>query len=250
MPNYHGIDVSHHNGAIDWAKVKASGKVDFAILRSSYGWIDGDVSKQRDKNFWNNVKGCQANGIPYGIYHYSYCTKPENAKKEAEYFLKVIKGAKPTYPVWFDIEDPSQTKLSKDVLTQITYDFCDTVEKAGYYVGVYSYKSFLENNLDMKKLAKWDVWVAQIANKTTYNGNYGMWQYSWKGSIPGINGDVDMNHAYRDYPSAIKKNGLNGTKEPITEETDPAKELEEVKKELANVIEKLIALQTRLKVRS
>ena len=249
MAEYRGIDVSRHNGTIDWAKVKASGKVDFAIIRSGYGWTDGDVAEQRDKRFWENVKGCESNGIPYGIYHYSYCVKPENAKKEAEYFLRIIKGAKPTYPVWFDIEDPSQTKLSKETTTRIAADFCETVEKAGYYVGIYSYKNFLENNLDMNKLSKYAVWLAQIANAPTYGGSYGMWQYSWKGSVPGITGEVDLNVAYLDYPAAIRKNGLNGVNAPV--QTDNKAELlkmvAEIKQQLSEITVKSEKLEELVK---
>lgn len=229
MAEYRGIDVSHHNGTIDWAKVKASGNVDFAIIRSGYGWTDGDIESQRDKRFWENVKGCEANGIPYGIYHYSYCTDPNNAHKEAEYFLKLIKGTKPSYPVWFDIEDESHTKLSKADLTKITDTFCSVVEKAGYYVGVYSYKAFLEQKLDMISIGKYDVWVAHINTaKTNYGGNYGMWQYSWKGSVAGIEGDVDLNIAYRDYPAIIKEHGLNGFEEAETEKEEIVKEWTEI----------------------
>ena len=79
-----GIDVSEFNGAIDWARVKASGRVDFAIIRSGLGWTDGDIALRRDKSFIENIRGCEANGIPYGVYHYSYCLKPENARREAQ----------------------------------------------------------------------------------------------------------------------------------------------------------------------
>jgi len=206
MAELNGIDVSSAQGVIDWAKVKASGEVDFVIIRTSYGWSTLPDA-QTDKFFRANVAGCEEQGIPYGLYHYSYCIRPENARREAQYFLNTIKDTHPTFPVFMDIEDPSQQKLDRSTLTQIAYDFCDEVEKAGYYVGIYSYKNFLENNLDMSALSRFDVWVAQLSAVNTYNGSYGMWQHSWSGSVSGINGSVDLNTAYRNYPAIIKNSG-------------------------------------------
>lgn len=196
-----GIDVSAAQGVIDWAAVKASGLVDFAIIRSGYGWTTDSLSRQRDNQFLANIKGCEDNGIPYGIYHYSYCVIPENARKEAQYCLKIIEGTNPEYGVWLDIEDPSQVPLGRQKLTQLALDWCDEIEKAGYPVGVYSYREFLNNYLDMPQLSKYDTWVAEIGDKTAYTGDYGIWQYSWKGFIPGIKGAVDLDYAYKDYTS-------------------------------------------------
>lgn len=241
-----GIDVSQFNGEIDWKRVKESGRADFAILRSGFGWTDGDMSLRRDRMFERNVKGCEEAGIPYGIYHYSYCVKPENARKEAKYALQLIKaaGAKPIYPVWLDIEDSAQISLGRDVLTQIALDWLDEAEQAGYYAGIYSYRAFLQNYLDMSRLAKYDVWLAEVdVEKPKYTGDYGMWQYSWKGKIDGIAGDVDLDYAYRDYPEIIRQKGLNGW------EKTPDNELEKIKAELAEIIERLIGLQARLKAR-
>lgn len=196
----YGIDVSSAQGVIDWKKVKESGKVDFVILRSSFGW-QSEGTSQYDARFKENVKGCEENAIPYGIFHYSYCTRPENARKEAQYFLKAIKdaNANPDYPLWFDIEDPSQAKLTKEQITSIASDFCDEVEKAGYRIGIYSYKNFLEGKIEPWLLEKYDVWVAQLTDFVTYKKDYTMWQYSWRGKIPGIDGDVDLDICYKDY---------------------------------------------------
>ena len=87
-----GIDVSEFNGVIDWAAVKASGRVDFAIIRSGLGWTDGNLAFRRDKRFIENIRGCEENGIPYGIYHYSYCLKPESARKEAQYVVRLLRS--------------------------------------------------------------------------------------------------------------------------------------------------------------
>ena len=205
MAEFKGIDVSSAQGIIDWKKVKESGAVDFAILRSSYGWqAVGD--SQFDKQFMANVKGCEENKIPYGIYHYSYCVRPENARKEAQYFLKAIKaaGANPDYPLWFDIEDETQVALSKAVCTKIAAEFCDEIEKAGYRIGIYSYKNFLESKLEPWLLEKYDVWVAQVdVANTTYKGDYTMWQRSWHGKVDGIAGEVDLDICYKDYINKV-----------------------------------------------
>lgn len=244
-----GIDVSEFNGVIDWAAVKASGKVDFAIIRSGLGWTDGDIALRRDKRFIENIRGCEENGIPYGIYHYSYCLKPENARKEAQYVVRLLKdaGAKPLYPIWLDLEDNAQIPLGKTALTRLAADWLDEIEKAGYYTGIYSYRSFFEQYLDMNKLAKYDVWLAEVdVAAPKYRGAYGMWQYSWKGVISGISENVDLDYAYPDYPEIIQNNGLNGWE---TQESSKTEIINDIKRELAEIIEKLIALQAYLKAR-
>ena len=192
-----GIDISEFNGKIDWEKVKKSRTVDFAIIRSSLGWTDGDVELRRDKRFIENVAGCERWGIPYGIYHYSYCLVPDNAKKEAEYVIRNIEGTRPSMGVWYDIEDNKQIPLGKAALTQITKTFCETLYSAGYDVGIYSYLAWLNQYLDMDALSDYPVWVAQVnVKEPTYTKPYVMWQYSWNGSIDGIKGNVDLNKNY------------------------------------------------------
>lgn len=249
-----GIDVSEFNGAIDWARVKESGEVDFAIVRSGLGWTDGDIALRRDKRFIENIRGCEENGIPYGVYHYSYCLKPENARKEAQYVVRLLKAAnaKPLYPVWLDLEDNAQLPLGKNALTQLAADWLDELVRAGYYTGLYSYRAFLEQQLDMGRLSKYDVWLAEVdVSKPKYSGRYGMWQYSWKGDVPGIAGEVDLDCAYRDYPAIIKAAGLNGWEKQCEspDAGEPEETMEEIKRELAAIIERLIALQAYMKAR-
>ena len=200
-----GIDVSTFQGYIDWQKVKNDG-VKFAMLRGGYG------RHSVDERFEQNYKNATAAGLPVGVYHYSYADTVEKAKQEAEFCLSYIKGKKLAYPVAFDIEDGSLTKLPKKTLTAITKTFCQTVEKAGFYVCIYTNPDWARNRLDMKKLSEFDVWIAQWNSVCTYKGNYGMWQYSDRGSIDGISGRVDLDKAYKDYPSIMKEYGLNGFK--------------------------------------
>jgi GH25 family lysozyme M1 (1,4-beta-N-acetylmuramidase) len=198
-----GIDVSKHQGNIDWDKVKASGAVDFAIIRAGYG----KETNQVDSQFERNYSECQRVGIPVGAYWYSYATTVEEAEQEAAVFLQAIKGKQFAYPVAYDIEE-SKSLANANALCAA---FCSAIEKAGYYAAIYTYKSALENNLDDSAKSRYDVFLSHIGvDQTTYQGDYGLWQYSWTGKIDGINTDVDLDYAYKDYPTIIKNAGLNG----------------------------------------
>lgn len=220
----HGIDVSQFNGPIDWATVKASGQVDFAILRSSLGWCDGDPAPRMDKRFRENVAGCEANGIPYGIYHYSYCLKPENAAREAEYVLRVIEGTKPTFGVWYDIEDNAQIPLGREALTGIVKTFCEVLAAAGWEVGIYSYLAWLEQYLDMDALSGWPVWLAQIAPEPTYSRPFVMWQHSWYGRVAGITGAVDLDVTVGEWPEKKEESSLIAALEGVEKQIKQIKE--------------------------
>lgn len=205
--NRKGIDVSTWQGDIDWNKVKADG-IEFAMIRSSFGKENPD--KQTDNKFHQNIKNAKAAGIPVGVYHYSYALSAEDAKKEADFCLSVIKGYQLEYPVAFDIEDASQLNLGKKLITDIIMAFCERVQAAGYYVSIYTNLDWISNRIDMERAKVFDVWLAQWNDKPTYSGSFGLWQYSSKGKVSGIAGNVDMNIAYYDYPSIIKNAGLNG----------------------------------------
>ncbi len=204
---YRGIDVSYWQGDIDWQRVADSG-IEFAMLRASYGWADPE--KQTDRQFAANVKGAKAAGIPFGAYHYSYATSVEDAKKEAAFFLSVIKGNTYGYPLAFDIEDKSQQNLSPQLINSIIQTFCDAVEEAGYYTAVYTNLNWVNNRLDATILKRYDLWLARWGTTPGYDGNFGIWQYSSNGAIPGVAGRVDLNTSYRDYPAIMQAKGLNG----------------------------------------
>ena len=200
-----GIDISVHNGSIDWKKV--STQVDFAILRAGFG----KVKSQKDKNFERNYKGCIDNGIPVGIYWYSYATTTAEAKLEAECCLAIIGNKKLDYPIWYDIEEQATLRTGKINVSNIAKTFLDIVEAKGYKVGIYSMKSGLDSYFTDAVKKKYDVWVAHVGkngaplSSTTYKGHE-MWQYSWTGKINGISGNVDMNYCYKDYTNGGKNN--------------------------------------------
>lgn len=205
-----GIDVSKWQGEIDFKKVKADG-IDFVIINAGYGRF----ISQKDKCFEENYKNAKANGLEVGAYWYSYAVNSAQAKAEAETFLEAIKGKSFEYPLAFDIEDKTQVSLSKDVISEIIDTFCGYVEKQGYYISLYSYASFLNTKVLEETKKKYDVWLAEFdVSKPSYSGAYGIWQYSSSGKISGISGKVDLNYAYKDYPTLIAQKGLNGLKKP------------------------------------
>lgn len=207
MSNISGIDLSHHNGDIDFEKASSSG-VNFAILRTGFG---KKHPNQYDKRFEEYYNSCKIHRIPVGAYHYSYALTSEAAEAEADFMLEILKGKSFEYPIFIDIEEKTQATLSKDVCSEIVTAFCSKLESAGYFAGIYSYDSFFSANLPVEIQNRFASWTARVENiKPTYCSNYGMWQNSWKGTVNGISGDVDMNICYKDYPSIIKAKGLNG----------------------------------------
>lgn len=215
-----GIDVSKHNGVINWQKVKASGKVDFAILRAGLG----KLASQKDTQFEANYKGCTANGIPCGAYWYSYAMSEAEARQEADAFLAVIKGKQFDMPVYYDVEEQKQFALGREKISAIIRAFLERVESAGYYVGLYGSSSSLKTYTAEDIKSRYTIWLAHWVNQTNYTGYYHMWQYGIGKGIPGISGDVDVNHCYQDFPAIIRANGLNGfpkQEKPTAQETAP-----------------------------
>ena len=184
-----GIDVSKHQGKIDWTQVAASG-VRFAILRAGFG----RTATQMDPTFAANYAGATAAGLKVGAYWYSYASGPDDAASEAAACLQVLGGRELDLPLFFDQEyEPAilaQTTAGRTVCVQ---RFCAAVQAAGYRPGLYASKNWLETKLDMAALAGLPVWVAQYAAVCTYAGPYVLWQNSSSGRVPGISGPVDTN---------------------------------------------------------
>lgn len=218
-----GIDVSKYQGNIDWAAVKNSG-IGFAMLRGGYG----RYSNQKDGKFEQNYSNAKSVGMPIGAYHYSYATSVSAAEQEADMCLSYLAGKSFEYPIIMDVEEKRQANLGKAALTQVVNAFCSKLANAGYLVGIYASRSFFQNYLDMNILGKYEVWVAQWASECTYPGEYGLWQYTSSGSVPGIAGRVDMNYGYKDYPTIVKSAGLNGftpsAPQPAPEPEAPARQ--------------------------
>ena len=202
----YGIDVSYCQQKIDWAKVKASGKVSFALIRAGFGKV---LKNQVDDYFEENYAGCQKNGIPCGAFWYSYATSAAEAQQEANVCLQVLHGKQFAYPIYFDLEEKKQFALGKQVCSEMVEAFCSTLEQAGYYAGLYCSTFYLENYVTESVRNRYTVWCADYTSECGYSGDYGIWQKGC-GTISGINGNVDLDECYIDYPTIIKNAGLNG----------------------------------------
>ena len=202
-----GIDVSKWQGVIDWEKVNNSG-IKFAIIRDGYG---KKSTKQIDRFFRINMKNVKEQGIPCGVYHYSYASNGYEARAEADFCLENVKLYKLEYPVAFDIEDYKLRYLGKNKLTDICRSFCDRIREKGYYVAIYTNFDWVNHLLYKDALFnKYDLWMARYNN---WQAGYtcGIWQYSKCGIINGINpAKTCLNIAYFDYPKIIKELNLNG----------------------------------------
>ena len=213
------VDVSIHQGSINWKKVKDSGVIG-AIIRCGYG---RDLARQDDARFKENIEGALAQGLRVGVYIYSYAKSEESARSEAQHILRLCEPYKTriTLPLYYDLEEPGTEKGAKER----AIIFGDIVEKAGYWVGVYSSSYWWSNYL--KGLDRFTKWVANWGsndgkphNKPN-NSHCDLWQYTSKGSINGISGRVDLN-------DLINPNigGYIGAQKPTpvtTPTTEPAK---------------------------
>lgn len=212
-----GIDVSTYQGTIDWKKVKENG-VDFAMVRAGirgYGissdGIDGKLVQ--DARYTENMNGAISNNIEVGVYFFTQAINEQEAIEEANFTLSLIKKYKITYPIAIDTEESSHPnklgradKLTVEQRTKVVKAFCETIEKAGYEPMIYANKWWLKDNLDMSKLSSYSIWLAHytgatqddpLAKPSDYEGKYIMWQYTDKGTVDGIIGNVDMNVGYK-----------------------------------------------------
>lgn len=194
-----GIDVSKWQGDIDWEKVKNSGQVDFVIIRCGLGM---DQKNQDDPKWEYNASECERLGIPYGVYLASFADTTDKAKSEAKHVIRLIKGKKLSYPIYYDIEDDSVLRaknMTSTKLAQIAQTFFSTLEAAGYKnLGIYSNAASFNIKLADGKLTapifnQYPKWVASYSDTCTYQGNYHMWQYSKSRNVDGITGEVDLN---------------------------------------------------------
>jgi len=194
-----GIDVSRHNGKIDWNAVKASG-VDYVIIRCGYRGSSTGVLIE-DQNFRTNIKGATAAGLKVGVYVFSQAINEVEAVKEASLAVSLVKGYNLTYPIFIDTESSGgrADKIDKATRTAVVNAFCQTVASAGYKPGIYASKTWFEDKLNMGAIGNYKIWLAQYSPAPTYKGRYDMWQYTSKGKISGISGNVDLNYSYLGY---------------------------------------------------
>lgn len=196
-----GIDVSKWNKTIDWKKVKEAG-VEFAIIRCGYrGSVTGALVE--DPYFKKNIEGALDAGVRVGIYFFTQAVTPVEAVEEASMVLTLCRDYKVAFPMFIDTEGAGGNGradgLSAGDRTAVIKAFCETIENEGHTAGVYASKHWLEKKLDAEELRAYQTWLAQYSREATYEGDYGMWQYTSAGRIDGIQTLVDFNVSYMDY---------------------------------------------------
>lgn len=207
-----GIDVSEHNGTLDWAKIKKAG-IEFAIIRTGYG------TSHVDTQFKNNMKGAIEQGIHIGAYHFSYALNESGAKNEADFVTALLQPYKDKIdmPVFFDFEYDTVSyakkqgvALGKEAFNNHTVAFCEQIKKAGYTPGTYYNLSYLNSYVDKSKIGKYVKWFAQYASAPG-TSDYALWQYSSSYKISGLGCKFDVN-ILKD-TSIINKKVASGWKE-------------------------------------
>ena len=192
-----GIDVSEHQGQIDWDTVAS--QIDFAIIRCGFGQ---DQAGQMDEWFIYNVQACERLGIPYGIYHYAYAQSASRAAGEADHALRLVNtycGDMFKLPLYYDMEEANTISTPSENYARAAA-FCDKVTAAGYKAGIYANTNWWNNYLTDSRFNQkinagtWDRWVAQYSSSCTYNGTYQIWQYTSSEAVNGISGRVDGNY--------------------------------------------------------
>ncbi len=204
-----GVDLSYHNKTVDFEALAADG-VDFVILRAGY---DGHV----DTKFEEYYAAARKAGLDIGAYIYTYATNVDDLVTYTTTILKTLEGKTFEYPIYLDLEDAAQKALPTETLMDMCFAYCELLVQNRYYPGIYSYLNFIESKLNAEQLAAcFDVWVAHyplsmsVYGKDYYVDDYSMWQYTETGSADGVNGKVDLNICYKDYPTLIEELGYNG----------------------------------------
>lgn len=184
-----GIDVSEHNGKIDWQTVKNAG-INFAIIR--LGWIGNKENHTIDKKFEENYNAAKSVGIKVGVYVYSYVNSSIAMQNAIEWVQSRLSGKTLEYPVFLDVEDEQIASLDKGTLTILCKQFCERI--TGFQTGVYANLNWFTNKLYINELVNYKIWLAQWANDYSKDFKVDMWQYTSNGQVDGINGRVDLNY--------------------------------------------------------
>lgn len=196
-----GIDVSKWNKTIDWKKAKEAG-VEFAIIRLGYrGSSTGALVE--DPYFKKNIEGALDAGVRVGVYFFTQAVTPVEAVEEASMVLTLCKDYKVSFPMYIDTEGAGGNgradNLSVEDRTAVVKAFCETIENEGHTAGIYASKHWFEKRLHTEELSAYQIWLAQYSREATYEGEYGMWQYTSAGKIDGIDTLVDFDVSYMDY---------------------------------------------------
>lgn len=206
MSEKKGVDISMYQGEPDFARLSKS--VDFVVIRAGYG----RYLSQTDSCFERNYAGCKNHGIPVGAYWFSYATTADEARLEAKACIAAVRGKRFEYPIYYDVEGRSLVGRAK--VSAMCEAFCTELERAGYFAGIYMSRSPAQTMLTKEITNRYALWLAEYGSSLNWTGSVGMWQNSSVGRVAGIEGNVDTDICYIDYPELIKQAGLNGYGKP------------------------------------
>lgn len=203
-----GIDISYHQESVDWEKLKTS-PVEFVMLRVGYrGYTEGGLLE--DEKFHEYAKMCNENDIPLGVYFFTQAISEEEAVEEAEFVINKIKEYKISYPVCIDTEEVADTQartnregIGRDERTKFCIAFCEKIKAAGYYPMIYASENWIRRDLNYEELQEYDFWAPFYRSENDFIYDFTMWQYSDKGNVPGIEGDVDLNVCMVNYEEFV-----------------------------------------------
>ena len=213
--NWDVIDISYWNSDSinSWSKIASD--IDAIILRLGFAYT-ASKKMEEDDSFADYYAAAKKYNIPVGVYYFGAATTAREASREADFVISLLKkyNCKLEMPVYYDLETEDQVDLTQAECTEVARTFCDKLKAAGYFVGIYCNKYFARDELYASRLSDYHFWIAEYNSSCTYNGAYGMWQYTETGRVSGIDRVCDKNYCYYDYPSYIKANGLNGFSKP------------------------------------
>ena len=213
--NWDVIDISYWNSdsISSWSKIASD--IDAIILRLGFAYT-ASKKMEEDDSFADYYAAAKKYNIPVGVYYFGAATTAGEASREADFVISLLKkyNCKLEMPVYYDLETEDQVDLTQAECTEVARTFCDKLKAAGYFVGIYCNKYFARDELYASRLSDYHFWIAEYNSSCTYNGAYGMWQYTETGRVSGIDRVCDKNYCYYDYPSYIKVNGLNGFSKP------------------------------------
>lgn len=210
--SFKGIDLSTYQRNVNYLSLKADG-IEFAIIRAGFGKNES----QKDDMLENHYAGFRYVNIPIGFYHYSYVNSEENALLEAKNCLKFIKDKKCELPVFLDLEEKLIKAFGKEQITNFALIFCREIKKAGFKAGVYANLDWFKNYVDFKKIKEegFYIWLAQWNNKPDLEITPDFWQYTSKGKVHGIEGNVDLDICYLDNLNCNKEEPVNNVEKPV-----------------------------------